>query len=158
MSLYLSHRGAFTHQPLKCLVVQRSWNARRMAQEVCTYVRPWYLPQGWRSDLLEDLNILWARENWICQWSCAFTACLFPGLWYRHVSPSLSMSQDAPTVRWKRTDKVWHPHRVMGETGQERCNTNCVTYLKWTIIWQINLRGLNGNRDVSSSSTSLKFI
>ncbi len=104
MSLYLSHRGAFTHHPLKCRAVPRCLNVRRMARAACTYGRPWYLPQGWLSDLLEDLNILWARENWICQWSCAFTARLIPGLWYRHVSLSLSMSKDAPTVRWERTE------------------------------------------------------
>lgn len=29
MSLYLSHRGAFTHQPLKCRAVPCCWNVRR---------------------------------------------------------------------------------------------------------------------------------
>lgn len=32
MSLYLSHRGAFTDQALKCRAVPRSWNVRRMAR------------------------------------------------------------------------------------------------------------------------------
>lgn len=64
MSLYRSHGGAFTHQPLMCRAVPCCWD---VTHALYTYGRPWYLPQGWLADLLEDLNILWARENWICQ-------------------------------------------------------------------------------------------
>lgn len=132
MCLYLSHRGAFIHGPLKCWAVLCSWNVRHVAWAACTYGRLWYLPQGWLSDLPEDLNILWARENWSCQWSRAFTACLIPCLWYRHVFPSLSMSEDAPAIRWKRTEMTptLSHQRDWEETKWERCNATFIALLK----------------------------
>lgn len=150
MSLYLSHRGAFTHQPLKCRAAPCCWNVRRMARAVCTYGRPWYLPQGWLSDLLEDLNILWARENWICQGAVLLLCASF-----QVFDTDMSLCPSQWTMMLPLSDgkeQRWHLHWVTHET-ERRGLTLPVSLI---IIWQTK-QILNRNRNVNRHSDLSKL-
>lgn len=126
MSLYLCHRGAFTRQPLKCRAAPCCSNVRRMAWAVCTYGRPWYLPRGWLSDLLEDLNILWARENWICQGAVLLLCASFQVF---DTDMSLCPSQWAKMLPLSGgKEQRWHLHWVTHETWARRFTITCVTH------------------------------
>lgn len=144
MSLYRSHGGAFTHQPLMCRAVPCSWNVTHARY---TYGRPWYLPQGWLADLLEDLNILWARENWICQGAVLLLCASFQLF---DTDMSLCPSQ------WEKMrplsdgkEQRWHPvHSVTHETEWE----SLPLHSQQIIIWQTTQNG-NWNNSVKGTPT-----
>lgn len=126
MSLYLCHRGAFIRQPLKCRAAPRCSNVRRMARAVRTYGRPRYLPRGWLSDLLEDLNILWARENWICQGAVLLLCASFQVF---DTDMSLCPSQWAKMLPLSGgKEQRWHLRRVTHETWAQRLNITRVSH------------------------------
>lgn len=73
------------------------------------------------SDPREDLNILWAGENWICQRMGFYSVPRFGGFWFGRVGTSCLMSRDAfRAAAWETQSDTLGLCRGRGKSCREK--------------------------------------